>query len=63
MAASNSLVESTALDLLFAEEREEPLDLVNPGGGGRREVGMPAAAFGKALFSKAMHRDRFPLNQ
>jgi hypothetical protein len=32
MAASNALVErGTALDLLFGEESEEALDLIDPG--------------------------------
>src|SRR5262245_5734336 len=30
-----------ALDLFFRQERKETLDLVDPGGGGRREVGVP----------------------
>src|SRR5512144_1444354 len=40
---------STALDLLFGEKREEPLDLVDPGRGGWREVGVPAGPFGKPV--------------
>ena len=40
---------STALDLLFGEEREEPLDLVDPGRGGWREVGVPAGPLGEPV--------------
>jgi hypothetical protein len=36
----------TALDRLLAEQREKPLDLVDPGRGGRREVGVPAGPLG-----------------
>ena len=38
-----------ALDLLLAEQREEPLDLVDPGRGGRREVGVPAGPLGEPV--------------
>src|SRR5512147_1179015 len=37
----------TALDLVLAEKREEPLHLVDPGRGGGREVGVPAGPLGE----------------
>ena len=40
---------SAALDLLLAEEREEALDLVDPGRGGRREVRVPAGPLGEPV--------------
>lgn len=39
----------TALDLLFGQHCEEPLDLVDPRGAGRGEMHMPARAFGKPI--------------
>src|SRR5438046_10337566 len=37
----------TALDLLFGQEREETLDLIDPACGCRREVDVPVRALGE----------------
>ena len=40
---------SAAFDLLFGQQREEALDLVDPGRGGRGEVGMPVRTLGEPV--------------
>jgi len=39
----------TSAQLVVGQQREEPLDLVDPGSGGRREMDMPARAFGEPV--------------
>ena len=51
MAASSSAVERWTLRLIcvVGQQGEEPLDLVDPGGRGRREVDVPARPLGEPV--------------